>query len=106
MSYYIAPNGAINSGPAPEGCTPCEEGDAIYLAALAALQGQQAKAQEQAAAQAALDKADVSALRALKQGIAIPAFWLAYEDALRLGIKEGGLLPTIPATYPDGTPTA
>ena len=103
MSYYIDPNGSVHCGPAPDGCTACEEGDANYLAALAALQTGATTAQQQAAATAKLAKADISALRALKAGIVIPATWLAFEASLRTVAADGGALPANPATFPDGS---
>ena len=58
---------------------------------------------EQSAAVQKLAKADVSALRALKSGIAIGPAWLAYESALRVVVAQGGCLPANPTLFPDGS---
>ena len=92
--------------PIPEGWTPCVEGDAAYEAALAALQARDIPRQQKAAAQALLDKSDVVLLRAQEDGLAFPDAWKSYRVALRIVVNAGGDLPTLPATYPDGTPTA
>jgi len=106
MANCIDPQGNLHSqDPIPDGWTPCTDGDAAYTAALAALQAKGATSQQQAAAQAQLDKSDVTFLRAQEAGTAFPQTWKDYRTALRLVVKAGGDLPTLPATYPDGTPT-
>jgi hypothetical protein len=78
----------------------------LYDAAQAARDVLQASSALRVQAQALLDKADTSALRALKLGVPVPAGWLAYEEALRVIVRTGtGTIPALPATYPDGTPT-
>lgn len=68
-------------------------------AEIAAAQQAQLKSQ----AQTALDKSDVTLLRCLEQGVAIPAEWVTYRAALRQVVQ--GTLSTLPAqpTYPAGT---
>jgi hypothetical protein len=57
------------------------------------------------AAQAALDKSDVTVVRCYEHGVAVPADWVAYRAALRV-IVDGGpttaALPVAPA-FPAGT---
>jgi hypothetical protein len=67
----------------------------------------QAQATLRAQAQAALDKSDVTFLRAQEAGQAWPAEWVTYRAALRASVRTGtGTIPALPTTYPDGTPTA
>jgi hypothetical protein len=61
----------------------------------------------QTAARAALDRSDVTILRCIENGIAVPADWAAYRAALRaITAAPGGdatnPLPAQPA-YPAGT---
>ena len=64
-------------------------------------------ASHKAQAQAALDASDITAIRCLKSGVAFPATWLAYCQALRAIVAAATgdptlVLPTAPA-YPAGT---
>jgi hypothetical protein len=92
----------------PVGCVQItdEAAAAIQASIAAAAAAESTKATQIAQAQAALDKSDITFLRAQEAGQAWQAAWVAYRVALRLVVKAGGDLPTLPATYPDGTPTA
>ena len=57
-------------------------------------------------AQAALDKSDVTMIRCIENGVAVPSAWTTYRHALRALVNGGDTtstaLPAIPA-YPAGT---
>lgn len=58
-----------------------------------------------AAAQAALDKSDVTMIRCYEHGVAVPADWTTYRAALRAHASGGpttAAMPVVPA-YPTGT---
>lgn len=60
----------------------------------------------QADAQASLDKADITLLRCLENGVSVPAEWAAYRKALRAIVNGSDSTSTsLPATpaYPAGT---
>lgn len=59
-------------------------------------------AANKAAAQIALDKSDVTLLRCVENGVAIPAEWTTYRHSLRTILTSGAALPSRPA-YPAGT---
>jgi hypothetical protein len=59
------------------------------------------------AAQAALDKSDMVAVRCVKAGVEFPSEWQAYVASLRAVMSasdgaENGVIPTMPS-YPAGT---
>lgn len=57
------------------------------------------------AAQAALDRSDVTIIRCFEHGVAVPAGWTTYRAALRAVVAGGptsAALPTQPA-YPPGS---
>jgi hypothetical protein len=57
------------------------------------------------AAQAALDKSDITVIRCIEHAVAVPAAWTTYRAALRAIVAGGptsAALPTAP-TYPAGT---
>jgi hypothetical protein len=54
------------------------------------------------AAQAALDKSDITMLRCLENSVAIPSDWVTYRHALRTCVTSGDALPVRPA-FPQGT---
>ena len=72
---------------------------ADQLAARAAAQSQAIKD----SARAALSASDVTMIRCVEAGVAVPAEWRAYRQALRATAASGaGTLPDHPA-YPSGT---
>jgi hypothetical protein len=61
----------------------------------------------QTTAQTALDKSDLTVLRCVENGIAVPADWITYREALRAIVRSPSgdpsqLLPAMP-DYPPGT---
>lgn len=75
-------------------------------AQIQAVASAKARADLQAQAMAALDKTDIVCLRCFKAGVAFPAAWQSYTQAIR-AISNGTdttstTLPTMPA-YPAGT---
>jgi len=65
----------------------------------------QAKTLLKGQAQAALDKSDITLLRCVENGVAIPAEWVTYRAALRpiaKGESQATELPEQPS-YPEGT---
>ena len=60
----------------------------------------------QATAQAALNKSDLVATRCFKAGVAFPAAWLTYVEALRAIVSASTGTPAtlpVPPAYPAGT---
>lgn len=57
------------------------------------------------AAQAALDRSDITVIRCYEHVVAVPAEWVAYRDALRAVVAGGPTSATLPAqpAYPAGT---
>ncbi|MGF6879033.1 hypothetical protein [Paraburkholderia sp. MM5477-R1] len=81
--------------------------EAPTAAQLAAQQAAAAWSTYQAAAQAALDKSDLTIVRCTENAVTVPAAWATYRKALRaiVGAASGDptqALPTKPA-YPSGT---
>ena len=62
-----------------------------------------AAASLKAQAQSALDKSDVTMIRCVEHGVAVPTEWATYRSALRSIVSTGaGSMPTRP-NYPAGT---
>lgn len=60
-------------------------------------------ANPQTVAQALLDKSDITILRCMEKGVAIPDAWISYRDQLRAVVKgQQSTLPGTPA-YPAGS---
>lgn len=119
MPHYKAPDNALhflsaedvaNGGMAmlPDGAVeiPAERAAEILRIASAPTAAQLWSA-HQAQAQSALDASDITMIRCVEHGVAVPAEWATYRGALRAIVRSASgdptqPLPTRPA-YPVGT---
>ena len=77
--------------------------ETAFLAAQAASQTASAILVLKSQAQTALDKSDITMIRCIENGVAVPSTWATYRAALRAIVSSGtGTMPTQPA-YPAGT---
>lgn len=88
----------------PTGCVEISEAEYLILQAPAAAK---LWADYQSKALSALDKSDVTMIRCIEKGVAVPAAWGIYRGALRaiISAASGDALVVLPArpAYPAGT---